>query len=123
MRQQVGAELTPTQIAALATIERCGPITPSELAEIEKVKRPTATKVAGCLEDRGLIDRAGHPTDGRVSLLTVSAEGHKLIKRVRTRKDTYLAQHLETLDADELETLDRAAEILERLLSEPGEAS
>lgn len=121
MRQQVDAELTPTQIAALATINRCGPITPSELAEIERVKRPTATKVAATLESKGLIERAEHPSDGRVSLLSISADGAKLMKRLRTRKDTFLAKKLDTLDAEELEVLDRAAEILERLVSEPGE--
>jgi DNA-binding MarR family transcriptional regulator len=121
MRQQAGVELTPTQLAFLATIARCGPITPSELAETEKVKRPTATRVAAYLEQRGLIERAEHPSDGRVSLLSTSAEGRELMERLRARKDTYLAEYLDTLDPDELETLDRAAEILERLVTEPGE--
>ncbi|CAN5484166.1 MarR family transcriptional regulator [soil metagenome] len=121
MRQQVGVELTPTQTAFLATVERCGPITPSDLADTEKVKRPTATRVAGFLEERGLIERAEHPSDGRVSLLSISAEGRKLIKRLRTRKDSYLASYLDTLSPEELETLDRATEILERLVTEPGE--
>jgi DNA-binding MarR family transcriptional regulator len=119
MRQRAGVELTPTQVAFLATIARCGPITPSELAETERVKRPTATRVAAFLEERRLIDRAPHPTDGRGSLLTLSPEGRTLMKRLRSRKDTYLAQQLSRLDADELETLDRASVILERLLSEP----
>ncbi len=121
MRQQVDAELTPTQMAALATINCCGPITPSELAEIENVKRPTATKVATALEEKGLVERAEHPSDGRVSLLSLSAEGAKLMRRLRTRKDTYLAKKLDTLDAEELAALDRAAGILERLLIDEGE--
>ena len=121
MRQQAGVELTPTQLAFLATVARCGPITPSELAETERVKRPTATRVAAYLEQRGLIERAEHPSDGRVSLLSTSAEGRKLMTRLRNRKDTYLAEYLNKLDPEELETLDRAAEILERLVTEPGE--
>ena len=39
-----GGGLTPTAVAALATVERHGPLTPSELAQIERIKRPTATR-------------------------------------------------------------------------------
>jgi hypothetical protein len=37
---------------------------------------------------------------------------------LRTRKDAYLAQRLRKLSAEERETLDRAADLLERLLEE-----
>ncbi len=60
LRQEAAGEtsgLTPTSTAALATIERHGPLTPSELAEIERVKRPTVTRTLGCLEREGLIER------------------------------------------------------------------
>ena len=53
--------LTPTSAAALATIERHGPLTPSELAEIERVKRPTMTRTLGCLEREGLVERTPDP--------------------------------------------------------------
>ena len=45
MRQEAGAELSPSQTAALVTIERHGPLTPSELAQRERVQRPTVTRV------------------------------------------------------------------------------
>src|ERR1700709_2717170 len=57
-------ELAPTAVSALATVERHGPLTPSELAEIERVKRPTATRTLGVLERAGLVDRAAAPRDG-----------------------------------------------------------
>src|SRR2546421_145188 len=41
LRQEAGAELGPALIAALGTIERHGPLTPSELADLERVKRPS----------------------------------------------------------------------------------
>ncbi len=56
LRQEAAAEttgLTPTSVAALATIERHGPLTPSEVAEIERVKRPTITRTLACLDARG----------------------------------------------------------------------
>ena len=60
-----GTELTPTAASALATVERHGPLTPSELAEIERIKRPTATRTLRVLEEAGLVDRAPDPADGR----------------------------------------------------------
>jgi DNA-binding MarR family transcriptional regulator len=116
MRQEAGSELSPTMAAALATVEHAGPLTPSELAEIERVKRPTATRVVARLVAEGLVARAADPADGRVSLLSVSPEGRRLLKRLRERKNAYLSRRLRELDADELETLERAAEILEDLL-------
>ena len=118
MRQESGGELSPTLIAALATIEVHGPITPSELAEIERVQRPTATRVATTLERDGLIVRAADPSDGRASLLSASAEGRALLRRVRRRKNAYLARRLHELDGAELDALERAAEVLEHLLAD-----
>src|SRR5687768_5384540 len=87
MRQEAGGELSPTLVAALATIERLGPMTPSELADVERVKRPTSTRVAAALEREGLIERASDPTDGPASLLSTRSEGRALIKRMRSRKN------------------------------------
>ncbi len=119
MRQEAGAELSPTLIAALATIENRGPLTPSELADIERVKRPTATRVAAALEREGLIERAADPSDGRASLLSTSREGKALIKRVRSRKNAYISRRLRKLGDEDVETLERAAEVLERMLEDP----
>jgi len=120
LRQEAGAGLSPTQTAALATIERHGPLTPSELAAHERIQRPTVARLLGRLEADGLIDRAPDPADRRSSLISITGEGRRLLKEVRTRKDAYLAQRLRGLDADELATLDRAAAILERMLDEEG---
>ena len=119
MRQEAGGELSPTLIAALATIERHGPLTPSELADIERVKRPTATRIAAALEKDGLIERAADPTDGRACLLSISREGKALVKRVRSRKNAYISRRLRKLGDEDVETLERAAEVLERMLEDP----
>src|SRR3954452_10244013 len=116
LRQEAGTDLSPSQTAALATIERHGPLTPSEIATRERIQRPTATRVIARLEVAGLVERTADPTDGRSSLLTITAEGRDLLKQGRTRKDLFLAQRLETLEPDEVATLERAAAILERVL-------
>jgi len=118
LRQEAAAEttgLTPTSLAALATIERHGPITPSEIAEIERVKRPTITRTLGCLEREGLIDRAPDPEDGRSALVSVNAAGRERLRRLRGRKNAFLARRMRDLSAEEVGTLERAAEILERM--------
>jgi DNA-binding MarR family transcriptional regulator len=117
LRQDAAAEsgLSPTQTAVLATINREGPLTPSELAEIERVKRPTMTRTLACLEREGLIERTPDPTDGRSSLVAANDAGRERLARSRRRKSAYLARCLRRLDPDEVETLARAAELLDRM--------
>jgi DNA-binding MarR family transcriptional regulator len=118
LRQEAGGELSPSQTTALATIDRHGPLTPSELAVRERIQRPTVTRIIARLEARGLVQRARDPQDGRSSLVALTPAGRELLARGRTRKDAYLARRLRELDAEERATLQRAAAILERLLEE-----
>jgi DNA-binding MarR family transcriptional regulator len=118
MRQDAGGDLSPSATSALATIERHGPLTPSELAEIERVKRPTATRILRGLEQEELIARTPDPEDGRSALVVATLEGTSRLRRMRGRKNAYLARRMRGLEPEELRTLDRAARILERLLEE-----
>src|SRR3954471_3862263 len=118
LRQEAGGGLSPTLTAALATIDRHGPLMPSELAERERIRRPTATRLVARLEADGLVGRTADPTDRRSSLLAVTSAGQVLLSQLRTRKDAYLAQRLRRLDADDRATLARASDILERLLED-----
>ena len=120
LRQEAGEELSPSQTAALATIDRHGPLTPSELAVRERIQRPTVTRIVTRLEEGGLVQRTRDPQDGRSSLVALTPAGRELLARGRTRKDAYLARRLRELDAEERATLLRSAAILERLLEEEG---
>jgi DNA-binding MarR family transcriptional regulator len=102
----------------LATISCHGPLTPSELATRERIQRPTATRVLALLEAGGLVARTADPADGRSSLMSATASGEAHLAAVRERKDAYLVKRLDSLSAEELAALDRAAEILERVLAE-----
>ena len=106
--------MTPTATSALATVERHGPLTPSELAEIERVKRPTATRTLGCLEGRAWSSvrpiRRRPQRPGRVN-----AAGRERLRRLRGRKNVYLARRMRDLPAADIEALERAAEILEKM--------
>ncbi len=116
LRQEAGTDLSPTLTAALSTIERFGPLTPTELAARERVQRPTVTRVACRLEEQGLVTRAPDPADGRSALITVTPAGQDVLEAIRTRKDAFLSERLEALGPEDRATLERAAALLEGML-------
>jgi DNA-binding MarR family transcriptional regulator len=118
LRQEAPTDLGPASIAALATLERSGPLTPSELARIEGVRRPTATRILSRLTGSGLVSRTADPADGRSAIVEIAPEGRKVLKGLRRRKTAYLARTMRELPDDDVVTLTRAAAILERVLDE-----
>src|SRR5215212_11432385 len=84
LRQEAGGGLSPTLTAALASVENHGPLTPSELADRERIKRPTATRIIASLEGLGLVSRTQDPGDGRAWLVAATPAGKELLRRLRT---------------------------------------
>jgi DNA-binding MarR family transcriptional regulator len=111
-------EVTQNQLSVLASLELAGALTPRELAEAERVQPPTMTKVLARLEERGLVQRAPHPTDGRQVLLSATESGRALLLEQRRVKAEWLTRRLAALSAPDREILARAAEILERIAAE-----
>jgi DNA-binding MarR family transcriptional regulator len=109
------AELSDTQIGALATLERKGAMTPGELADHEKVQPPSMTRVIAVLEQRGLVMRAAHATDKRQVVLTVTEEGREVVHQSRRLREAWLARRLRELTPQERAKLRAAAPILEKL--------
>jgi DNA-binding MarR family transcriptional regulator len=109
------ASLSISQIAALSTLERTGPLTPGELAAAERVRPPSMTRIVASLEAAGLVTRTDHPTDGRQVLLAASPAGAAIVREDRRRRDAWLAQRLRDLPREDVEVLRRAAVVLERL--------
>jgi DNA-binding MarR family transcriptional regulator len=116
LRQQGESAASPTQLAALATIERDGPLTLGTLAAIERVRPPTITAAVGRLEEQGLVHRRIDARDRRVARVAITSQGRRLLAESRSRKTAYLEQQLAALSADERATLAQAATILERVL-------
>jgi DNA-binding MarR family transcriptional regulator len=116
LRQQGESAASPTQLAALATIERDGPLTLGTLAAIERVRPPTITAAVGRLEEQGLVHRRIDARDRRVARVAITSHGRRLLAESRSRKTAYLEQQLAALSADERATLAQAATILERVL-------
>jgi DNA-binding MarR family transcriptional regulator len=121
LRQQSGEGLTPSQNSALASIERHGALTPSELATIERIQRPTATRVLAGLTDSGLVARETDKLDRRVSRVRITPAGAALLKRVRSRKNAYLVRRLRRLTPEQLELLEQAAALIEQLIDDDEE--
>ena len=113
--QRADTTMSLSQLAALGTLERCGPLTPGELAGLERVQPPSMTRVVAALETAGLVTRTGHPTDRRQVLVAVSAAGKVLLKGDRRRRDAWLAQRMRDLDPEDLAVLRRAAAVLDKL--------
>jgi DNA-binding MarR family transcriptional regulator len=132
LRQEAGTDLSPSQLAALATIERHGPLAPSELAERERIRRPTATRVLSRLVQTKLVERIPDPADGRSAIVSVSSEGRALLggggggegeevyslrRRLPPPKTAYLATRVRDLPPQDLSALARATEVLEAILA------
>jgi len=115
MRKESDPGITPTLHAALHSIETHGPITPGQLAAHEHVEKPTMTRTIQALLDRELIQRLPDPLDGRVSWLSITPSGRKLLQRSRRRTDEFLAKRVKKLGADDRALLERAAALLETL--------
>jgi DNA-binding MarR family transcriptional regulator len=118
LRQEAGGELSPSQNAALATIANHGPLTPSELAAIERIQRPTVTRILSRLEESGLVQRTPDPRDGRACLVSATPDGTRLLRRLRGRKNAYLAKRMRDLSPGELAALENAVASLERILED-----
>ena len=108
-------DLTITQLSALTSLELAGALSPRELAEMERIQPPTLTKIVAKLEERGLVQRTPHPTDGRQVILSATEAGRAVVAETKRARDEWLARRLATLTADERDTLRRAADILRRL--------
>ena len=118
LRQEANADLSPPLTSALASIEGHGPVTPSELANCERVQRPTITRVLTRLTELRLIERAADPADGRSTLVSITPSGRALLNELRTRRDAFLADRLSKLSPEDRAVLDRASAVLESLLED-----
>ncbi|HST86059.1 MAG TPA: MarR family transcriptional regulator [Kineosporiaceae bacterium] len=108
-------ELTDGQFSVLAVLDRNGPLTPRALAEYERVQPPSMTRTLSRLLDRGLVDRAGDPTDRRQVIVRLTDSGTLAVQETRRRRDAWLARRLAELEPKERAVLAEASEILRRI--------
>ena len=112
-RGEVG--LSDPQYTVLVWLTKRGPLTPGQLAELERIQPPSMTRTVNGLVDLGLVAKDEHPTDGRQVVVSLTEAGVAEIRETRRRRDAWLTEHLSTMTPDERATLATAAELLRRI--------
>jgi DNA-binding MarR family transcriptional regulator len=104
-----------SQLSALSTLERHGPLSPTALAELERIQPPSMTRVIAALEERRLVGREPHPSDRRQAVIAISDAGRQIVLEDRRRRQAWLARSLDDLGPGERALLEAALPVLERL--------
>ncbi|WP_079138705.1 MarR family winged helix-turn-helix transcriptional regulator [Actinacidiphila rubida] len=113
--QRVDESLSPTEMAVLATLARCGSATPGELARKEHVQPPSMTRIVAMLEAKGLVHREPHPEDRRQVVVSRTEQADAMLAESRVKRNAWLAQLAEGLTDEERAVLREAAPVLEKL--------
>jgi DNA-binding MarR family transcriptional regulator len=119
LRRHELAGLTPTQLAALSTVERSGPLRLGDLAAAEGIAPSTLTRLVAVLEELGYVQRYADPKDARASTLAITPTGHETLERLREEGTVLLTHSLMLLTAEQRAALATALPALEQLAEDP----
>ena len=114
--------LSGPEASALAVVIHSDGVSPSALAQLEQVRRPTMTRVINALVARGLVARAAHPTDGRAVILCPTERGRALWMAGQLRRVAPLAERIAELSQAEAELIEGVVPLLLRLSAPPARA-
>ena len=112
--EQLG--VTSRQVTLLWLIRGNPGMSLRELAAEERISAPALSGYVDRLEKAGLLARVRDESDRRRVGLALTDEGERLLRRVRARRTTWLADRLRGLDDDELAAIEAAIEPLGKLL-------
>jgi DNA-binding MarR family transcriptional regulator len=116
--QRADMSVSVTQLMALGTLAKHGPMSAGELAAHERVQPPSMTKILAALEEHGLAQRRQDPSDRRQVIVQATPAGDELLAKERLMRDSWLATRLVTLTAEERRLLRKVAPLLQRLAEE-----
>jgi DNA-binding MarR family transcriptional regulator len=105
-------------VTLLIQIHRNQGIGVNELAALERISPPAMSGYIARLEKAGLVRRTPDPRDRRRQGLSVTAEGERVLRSVKSRRTAWLAARLKRLEPEEVAALDAAVEPLLRLLED-----
>lgn len=108
--------VTAPHLSALSVLVFGGARTLGELATAEQVTPPSMTRIVRNLEADGLVERETDPADRRVARVRATEKGRRILLDARARRIAGLAERLASLDAADLRTLERAAEVIDSAL-------
>jgi DNA-binding MarR family transcriptional regulator len=115
LRRHQLAGLTPTQLAALSTVEQSGPLRLGDLAAAEGIAPSTLTRMVAVLEDLGYVRRDSDPKDARASTLAITTKGHETLEHLRAEGTALLTEWLTQLSPAHRAALATALPALEAL--------
>lgn len=119
IRTRSSGTITPSQLFTLGTIVRHGRLTVGQIAELEHVKPPSASKIVAALESEGLVARQPSSDDRRCTFIVATPAGHDHLEQVRAAGRGWISEQLVGLDARDIAAIERALPALERLLEVP----
>ena len=114
--EQLG--ITARQATLLWLVKRSPGLSLAELAAEEGISPPALSGHVDRLERAGLLERVRSSEDRRRVGLRLTEEGARVMRNVRARRTTWLAERLRVLDPDELAAVDAAMPALMRLIGE-----
>ncbi len=117
VRFESSHDVAPHQFSVLCRLEET-PRTPGELADIERVAKPSMTRTVGALVERGLVRRQPDPTDGRQVILSITDDGRRSVRAIRRRRDAWMASRVVALTREDQDVLVRATAILAKVAGE-----
>ena len=117
LRRRHTHALTLSQLSILTVLRRDGPMTPSALAEAERVQPPSITRAIHTLEAAGLITRVPHPSSTRITGLALTAAGDTALADDTHARHDWLRDHLAILTPEHRNILRDAAHILTTIVA------
>ncbi len=110
-----GDGITPSRLAAMSVLDRCGPLRVGALAEKAGISAPTTSRLVDCLAERGLVLRTTDPDDHRATRISLSPSGAAALHSVGELGVSLLADRIGDLGEGDLAALAAALPVLERL--------
>lgn len=117
IRKHSLTDLTLSQMSALSTLQRHGPMRVGDLARREQISKSSATKLVARLEAIGFLSRTPDPNDGRSFHVGITPVGHEYLAASSERANEYLAAEVEALSDDDRALLLAALPVLARLVA------
>lgn len=117
-REDAASGLNAPRLSALSVVVFAGPVTLGDLAAAEQVRPPTMTRIVDALLEQGLVAKKKNADDARSTLVHATAAGKKLLMQGRERRVRALAAQIAELGEADRAALEKAAEILRRVIAE-----
>ncbi len=118
LRRSYVGTLGPASAAALATLDRRGPLRLGELADVEGVTPAALSRVVAGLERDGLVLRSADPADRRSAFVAATEQGRETVRAILAARAAVLVERITELPVADRQTLVDGLAVLERLVAD-----